>query len=188
MLRLLTVGLPRAGGVGGAAPENRTRNARSISRLRLATWVGSALCSLLLVEQGGVGLLQRCVPYVWVQLGNLHSQTFQQSLKHLLLLIDPGVMLIGLILNWEKPIFQTPGTKPVKPQLGCSQGRCKWVWSNYQAAADRRVPVFSARAGDFETRPPSSCQLGSPFALQRLPRMAFPPRWQLSAVCCTWTT
>lgn len=41
--------------------------------------------------------------------------------------------------------------------------------------ADRRVPVFSARAGDFETQPPSSCQLGSTFAPQRLPRMAFPP-------------
>lgn len=96
-------------------------------------------------------------------------------------------MLIGLILNWEKPIFQTPRTKPVKPELGCSQGRCRWVWSNYWTVADRQVPVFSARAGDFETQPPSSCQLGSTFAPRGCPGRAF-PRWRLSAICCTWTT
>lgn len=49
-------------------------------------------------------------------------------------------------------------TKAIKPQLGHRQGRCGWVWGNYQALSDSSVPAAWARAGDLEIRSPDSCR------------------------------
>lgn len=89
-------------------------------------------------------------------LGIPHSQVW-------LLSVTPDSKLIGLMLRWknlslerqEKP---PPVTKAIKPQLGHRQGRCRWVWGNYQALSDSSVPAAWARAGDLEIWSPDSCR------------------------------
>lgn len=159
MLHLLHLGLPCAGGIGGCTWE-LYKECCLISQLLLVTWVGTALCNSI---ASGARWCQAPAAFCAVHV------TLQMSVKHLLLLINPGVMLIGLILNWGETVFQTPRTKPVKPQLGCSQGKCRWIWSNSQTVADRQVPVFSARTGDFETWPPAAAGWAAHLLLRGCP-------------------
>ena len=80
-----------------------------------------------------------------------------------LLSVTPDARLIGLILRWknlplERQEKSSSVTKVIKPQLGPRQGRCRWVWGNYQALSDSSVPAAWPRAGDLEMWSPDSCR------------------------------
>lgn len=62
-------------------------------------------------------------------------------------------------LSLERQEKPPPVTKTIKPQLGHRQGRCRWVWGNYQALSDSSVPAALARAGDWEIRSPRQLQM-----------------------------